>query len=464
MTRTIVPTGDVSGSKILRACVIQNGRVIEEKRLYSRESLSIGSSARNTFAIADPALPKTRQLFLSKSGEYELVFTEGMRGKLSVDGSTSPRALSSFKDQEGVKKKGSFYYLPLSDKHRGKVMIGDLTLIFQFVVPPPVRPKLELPPGVKGTFLQKIDWPFALCILACMLIELPMIVYFHYVPKPDKVEFDLASIDSRWAELIVPEFQPKAEKPKPKPNKNRNKLATTGKSSVNKAKQERQLDRGDKASGDKAKVRAAKSKKIRDKIAGKGILALLGTKGTGGAAGVVADVFRDGGDIGGDLDSSFEGIAGVGLATTSNSRTQRGGGSGKAASIAALATSGGGRGKVKAAKRERVVGSVEAERIEDLDGALDASKIARVIRRQSSGIQRCFETELKRSPTLSGKLEIEITIGENGRVEEASILTNSLGSAAVAKCAVSRIRRWRFPKPTGGSVTFVAPFNFISSS
>ena len=119
-------------------------------------------------------------------------------------------------------------------------------------------------------------------------------------------------------------------------------------------------------------------------------------------------------------------------------------------------------------KRQQLIPTIGTNhtsgKIEDLDGDLDASKIARVIRRQSSAIQRCYENELKRNPELAGKLEIEITIGEDGRVKDADVLTNTLGSGAVAKCATSRIKRWRFPKPDGGSVTFVAPFNFISSS
>ena len=109
------------------------------------------------------------------------------------------------------------------------------------------------------------------------------------------------------------------------------------------------------------------------------------------------------------------------------------------------------------------MGSVKAGGIEDLDGELDASKIARVIRRKQRAVQDCYERELKRDPGLSGKIEIEITIGENGRVEDATVIGNSTGSKAIGVCAVGRIKRWRFPKPDGGSVTFVAPFTFVAS-
>jgi hypothetical protein len=66
--------------KVLRACVVQRGRVIEEKRLEEREALSLGQAARNTFSISDAGLPASHTLFSTKAGYYELVFDEGMKG------------------------------------------------------------------------------------------------------------------------------------------------------------------------------------------------------------------------------------------------------------------------------------------------------------------------------------------------------------------------------------------------
>ena len=115
-------------------------------------------------------------------------------------------------------------------------------------------------------------------------------------------------------------------------------------------------------------------------------------------------------------------------------------------------------------ERERAVAKVRTGAIEDIDGSLDANKIARVVRRKARAVQDCYERALIRNPRLKGKLEIEVTVGENGRVETAEVIGNSVGSDEVAKCAIARIRRWKFPKPDGGSVSFVVPFNFISGS
>lgn len=434
--------------KILRACVVQGGKVLEEQRLRRRVPLTVGSGPKNIFVIADPNLPKTHELFAVKGGTYELVLTESMRGKVSGEGAPKPVDFASLRAQGLLKKKGPYYHLPLNEGHRGKVVIGDVTIIFQFVVPPPAPAKPQLPAAAKGTLWQRVDWPFATALAVAFALEAPAILALQFIPKPEPVT--LETMSNRWAQIIAPEL--KREKKKPPPKKQKSKTEVAKKKVAKKADPEPVDD------AKRAARKAARSKKIREKIAGKGVLAVLGTLGSG--KGAVADVFGSGG-LGGDLDAAFDGIAGVGLAT-GRGRTTRGGGSGSAASIGGLATSGGGKVGL-GRKAERRVGAVKTEAPE-VDGSLDSAAIARVVRARMRMVQDCYERELKRSPNISGKIEIEFTIGTNGRVEEALIASNAMGSAAVGNCIVSRIRRWRFPRPDGGSVTVTFPFIFTSSS
>ena len=312
--------GRQSPPKILRACVVQSGKVIEEQRLRRRESLSVGYGPRNTFVIADNSLPKTHQLFVVKGSQYELVLTEGMRGRLSV--ANQPVDFATLKSQGVLKKKGDFYSLELSDQHRGKVVIGEVTIIFQFVVPPPAPKRPQLPAAARGNIWQRIDWPYTAALLAAFVVEAPIIAYFQVAPRPTKLS--LEDVDDRWADLIVPDLK-KEEKKEPKDE---------AKGEGGERKQEKK-DEDDKPKDEagKAKVAAARKAKIQQTIAGKGMLAILGTTGIGAASGAVADVFGDGG-VGGDLDAAFDGITGVGLATGST-RTTRGSGSGDKAVSAA---------------------------------------------------------------------------------------------------------------------------------
>ncbi len=437
--------------KILRACVVQGGKVIEEQRLKSRQDLSVGKGPRNTFVIAEPNLPKTHPLFVCKGAQYELIFTESMRGKVSAGSGGKPVDFASLKAQGLVKKKGTSYHLPLTEDHRGKVIIGDVTIIFQFVVPPPAPEKVRLPAAARGTIWQSMDWPYVATIAAIFMLEAPLIVSLHFIDHP--APLSLEEQDNRWADLILtePPKKQKPEKPKNKGDKGNRQKDRKAK------KKEKVKEKPDdpKAASKRAKRRAG----IRKNIQKKGILALLGTAGTGSMGGAVDDVFSGG--MGGDLDSAFQGIAGVGLATAGGS-SKRGGASGSAASIGGLATKGGGKVGL-GGKAERRVGAVKAQAPE-VDGSLDPKEVARYVRARLRSIQDCYNRELKRNPSLSGKIEIEFTIGENGRVEDTEAITNKMGSSAVANCIMGRIKRWRFPKPDGGSVTVAYPFIFTPGS
>ena len=85
----------------------------------------------------------------------------------------------------------------------------------------------------------------------------------------------------------------------------------------------------------------------------------------------------------------------------------------------------------------------------------------KTIRTRIRAIQACYEKELRRNPSLSGKVTAEFTIVERGTVSNVKITTNSTGDDAVGKCVANTIRRFRFnPGPDGGSVTFSYPFVF----
>jgi outer membrane biosynthesis protein TonB len=356
------------------------------------------------------------------------------------------------KSKDFVKRKGSVYYLQLNDASRGKVTIGDVTMLFQFVVPPPMPEKPRLPATARGSLVKTIDWFYAGLLAVSAVIHIGIVVVFYNVPQPEPM--DIYEMDNRWAELIVPELKQEKKKPKkPKADKK-----PTGKGQkIQKAEKAPKKPNKSMSSQERKAARAARRAKAREMIAGKGVLAVLGTKGAGGAGGVVADVFGEGGI--GVNEGAFDGIQGVGVADGAGQRTRRGASDvGKAAGIGDLATEGGGNvstGK----KREMKVGVVKSQRPE-VDGDLDPKAIARIVRARLRSIQMCYERELKRNPNLAGKISIEFTIETNGRVSDTYVVSNSMNNQAVANCIQSRIRTWVFPRPKGGSVTVAYPFIF----
>ena len=97
-------------------------------------------------------------------------------------------------------------------------------------------------------------------------------------------------------------------------------------------------------------------------------------------------------------------------------------------------------------------------------GTLSKSKINRTIKRNSRALQACYENELKKDGSLQGTIRVQFTIALSGRVSSVSILKNTIGSRAVAKCISARVKRWRFSKPQGGEVSIAYPFVFTPAN
>lgn len=143
--------------KILRVGIVQGGRIIEERLLRHKEPITVGQSPKNKFMIPSPRVPLTYTLVdLKRSkGRYELCFEKGMLGKVLV-GEEVLDLKSIAKRRLAVRKDNRFTF-PLTEESRGKVVLGDVTFLFQFVTPPPEVPKLQLPAEAKGAWWRNID-------------------------------------------------------------------------------------------------------------------------------------------------------------------------------------------------------------------------------------------------------------------------------------------------------------------
>jgi TonB family protein len=93
-------------------------------------------------------------------------------------------------------------------------------------------------------------------------------------------------------------------------------------------------------------------------------------------------------------------------------------------------------------------------------GSLDRDVILRVFRQRHGQLQNCYELALQRNPALEGRVILNFTIGEQGKVSEARIGTSTLGDHDVEACLVSRLRAWTFPGPQAGSVQIAFPLVF----
>ncbi len=94
-------------------------------------------------------------------------------------------------------------------------------------------------------------------------------------------------------------------------------------------------------------------------------------------------------------------------------------------------------------------------------GSLDRSAISAVVRRSTASVRRIYEAHLRADPSLEGRIVVRMTIGADGRVVDASVSEDTVGSTALAAAVLGFVRSLRFPEPSGGgNVEVVYPFAF----
>lgn len=83
------------------------------------------------------------------------------------------------------------------------------------------------------------------------------------------------------------------------------------------------------------------------------------------------------------------------------------------------------------------------------------------LRSRGKFFRQCYTTALEKNAKLKGKLIVEFIVMENGKVGDATVRRNKLGSPAVAECVLGGLKRMRFPKPYEGNVRISHTFNFL---
>ena len=438
-----------STEKILRVALVQGHKITEERHFRKRHDITIGQDQKNTFIIPAPDLPASLQVFEHKGGQYHLVFSETMDGRVRLG--SADVDFASLRDQGLAKKRGNTYVLPLPDTARGTVRLGEVTLLFQFATPPPEPRRTELPEAIKGSFWQSLDRMFFGILAASLLLHFGGATFIAMSPKPVEEEVALDELPDRFAKVLIPPKAPepvKVEEPAGGDQKDAEEKKDTAKKSDKPA-----------GGGDPA----AKKAELANKVASKGLLKILGSSGGGGGA--FEDVLG-GGTGAGDIASALAGAGGVSAATADavGAGGARGGGTGSVAGIGDLGTSGGGKVNVGTKVDARVEGRVKDAAPEVESSSVDREALTRYVKVRLKAIQNCYEKELKRNPSLKGKVLVRFTISRAGRVGDIDIEENTMGNEAVASCIRTVIRSWIFPFKPDDDVPVSYPFVFSPAS
>jgi hypothetical protein len=462
MTAVMRAMPQASGPKVLRIGIVQGGKVIEERVIKQRTHVTVGPSEKASFVVPSRNLPPSFRLFELVGSDYVLNYLDGMTGRVALKTGISDLGALRAQAKRVPIQGGHFYQIALSDEARGKVVIGETTLLFQFVAPPPVQPKPQLPVSVKQGLGGDIDWSTTIIAAFSFLFHFGAIgsIYSDWMDPVLDDEVNVAQLIESVKQLPPP---PPVEQPKEVPDA----PATTAAAQVATAPKTGGGGGAGKAGGPGAgkvgDARAAQISSDLDKLE----LAMLGALNSSGSA--TAGVLSSGDVPTGLLDAAAASGAGVGRGGVAGLNM---GGGGSGGPVRPGAVGGNGLAGIGETGASAPAGAGEVAKVKGPVGnanvgaaAVSGGSVANasaVVARMGAGFRRCYNKGLQENPEMKGSVRITAKIGPNGEVLSASPSGGGGLSGTVIQCVVQRVSSATFAAPEGGGATIVIPVTFVA--
>jgi hypothetical protein len=424
--------------RILRIGILLGGKIVEERLIREHGPVTIGQSMKNSFSVPIDGLPLEFTLFSHEDHQYKLHFLKAMDGRIS-EGSGAVQQLEHLRAK--AETQGDHWVLPLSEHSRGKLTIGDLTILFQFVVEPPIQPKPMLPASVRGSIADRID-PRLSVIMAISILAHFTIAIIAWRIDP---EVDDGMAGRAYNLTFKPETYNLEVEPPPTPQSGSATDVAGGKKDEPKpAKADPPKAGGgpkNDGGGSKSDGAAAAEEAIAfaNALTGDGD----GNQDLGGMAGR---------GPGGDLSSEISEIrdsgkqvgvgGGTGRGTRGDGDPRLGTGNGPGVEgPGGPVSAGGGKGVEKGPGGRITVSDKEG------DGGTNLSPddvLRKIQSAYMSGLKRCYKEHLKTDPTARGGVQLSFTVNETGR----TVGGRAKGFASeVDACISGLMNSWRFTVP-----------------
>ncbi|MFI5298010.1 MAG: energy transducer TonB [Polyangiales bacterium] len=446
-----------TGPKVLRIGKVQGGRVIEERVIKQRTHVTIGSSHTNMFLASGQAVPESMKLFELVGSDYVLNMTDAMTGRVALP--TGVTDVVQARASGAAKRVGNYFQLKLTEDSRGKVVVGETTFLFQFVAPPPIQPKPQLPLAVQGGLASQIDWGFTIIAAFSFLLHFGLAGAVNsdwFDPLVDEDGDTLALIQAAKDRPVIPPEEPK-DKADPNAGKDKDKVADAPKAEKKAAAP---VDKGAAAAA--AAAHAAKQDKAAAALSNElDQLSMQALGSLGGAGPAQSSIMKAGATA---ADSSLDQAAAQsgGVRTGDGLRTGGGGGpmgpggagghglGGLGSDKTGDGGSGGGGDKSAAIKAPIADASVGAA-----TGGSNVPGVDATIARIRWKFKTCLTKAQQTDPTAGGTIKVTVRVGEGG--DSSASLASSDASSTLTQCVVGALQGVKFSPPDGGSATFVVP-------
>jgi len=430
-----------SRRRLLRVGIIHSKRIVEERLVSGTSAITIGTSPRATFIVPWDDVPQRWRLFEERGGRRFLRLGPRMSARIAK---ASGGNVADFDSDAGQA-------IPLPDDARGKITVGDTTVLFQLLLPPPPRPRPRLPFSLQRRAIDSIERGFLAVLVATLALHVAVVVYLRHVEWPRRPPIE--DVPDRFVSHIV-----RAPRPAPPAAATTTAVATArAPSPTPRPRPTPSPSRPPTAPADNH--RDILEAQVRDSA----LIKLITARAADGTS-PIADVLASGG-VDRPMDEAFKNIGGVGVAgLDALPGLTPSAGHGKVATVdtlrvgarVAAPTTTGPAGAERSVAARVVIAPPVLE-----SGTADVDAIVRDIRGRRKAIAACYERALKSNPALAGKLVVRLSIASAGTVVAVTVDEDTMGAPDVAGCVRGLIARWRFPPSIDAGVPVEVSFPFV---
>ncbi len=91
-------------------------------------------------------------------------------------------------------------------------------------------------------------------------------------------------------------------------------------------------------------------------------------------------------------------------------------------------------------------------------------ELGQALQARAAQARHCYDAALSRDSSLRGHISLGVRIGTAGNVCSVNVMSNDMGTPAVANCAANIFTRaGGYPSPRGGCVDATVPMSFVPS-
>jgi hypothetical protein len=434
-------------AKVLRIAVLCDGRIVTERLIAADSNVRIGTHHLNDLVLTRDAFGTCTTLFAGSPAGYALTTLPDMHGKVTVHSEpASIRALVA----DGVTS------LSLSQDDRGKLVVGDITVLFQFVAPPPTAAHLL---GCSLDFRPRLfeeDDPIFVGATAIFTGLAAVLLGWVYTSPPPPI-MDFIELDPRIGRVFLQ--APRQETPliNETPDARLQPAPTAPEEPEEPEIADIPAD-NDGVLPDGRRLEDLTQDEQRDVVANNPLMIAL-MHGMGANAGPAAGgLFDDDDHTFRDLDEAMENVTGVQVAEVGGD-TVRGGEGIRNDDIDIGELDGilGGSSELTDDVTVALIPTVTSPEYVPEPDIDDPQAIQDAVEANHGRLVTCYDRELKNDPNLQGRVDIEFFISQ-GRVTQAQVFADTTHNSAFTACLADAIRRIRFPAGTTGEVVF--PFIF----